>query len=381
MKPLLFLLAAPLCFGGQGIVLGSGQYVYNASIPALSPNTPYRVEESLQALSCGYHVFNPSIVAANIYPLCLTGTDQRLLICPGDNNGNCFQIETYGLLGGFITFRMQHFPSSLIDVCQAWDVNGNQIADLTLSYTKELAYSNGVAVGDGNGQGYVVNYARIYSSTVPVASRPPVTADTSADLIFEWKFDGDLSDSGPGKYTGILSSGAPAYATTLGQSLVVPSVTNTNVSPSWPASIPGYQPSMRAGYPASLSCADSYSQSDASPTVSCSWQVQLDPGQIAPSWSDPQSQTPALTGLVFGDYAIELTATDSAGNTATSVTHIGAVATDEDGVVVNANPAADAILGPMIAFGRNPWGLADYWHLAGSIQRQAQYIAAGLSPT
>jgi len=107
----------------------------------------------------------------------------------------------------------------------------------------------------------------------------------------------------------------------------------------------------------------------------------LDPGQIAPSWSDPQSQTPALTGLVFGDYAIELTATDSAGNTATSVTHIGAVATDEDGVVVNANPAADAILGPMIAFGRNPCGLADYWHVAGSIQRQAQYIAAGLSPT
>src|ERR1019366_4282133 len=68
-------------------------------------------------------------------------------------------------------------------------------------------------------------------------------------------------------------------------------------------------------------------------------------------------------------------------NTATSVTHIGAVATDDNGVVVNANPAADAILGPMIAFGQNPWGLADYWHLAGSIQREAQYVAAGVSPT
>ena len=53
------------------------------------------------------------------------------------------------------------------------------------------------------------------------------------------------------------------------------------------------------------------------------------------------------------------------------LTHIGAAATDSNGVVVNANPAADAILGPMIAFGQNPWGLADYWHLAGSIQRES----------
>jgi hypothetical protein len=137
---------------------------------------------------------------------------------------------------------------------------------------------------------------------------------------------------------------------------------------------------MRAGQPASLSCANSYSQSD-NPSVSCFWQVLLQPGQAPPFWNDQRSQTPTLTGLVFGDYAVELTVTDQAGNAATSVTHIGAVATDDNGVVVNANPAADAILGPMIAFGQNPWGIADYWHLAGSIEREAQYVSAGLSPT
>ncbi len=381
MRPLLLLFTVSLCFAGQGILLGPGQYVYNSSIPALSPGTPYRVEESLQNVSCGYHVFNPNIVSANIYLMCLSDTDQRLFVCPGDNNGNCFQIETYGLPGGFVTFRFQHFPSSLTDVCQAWDLNGNQIADGMLSYTKESVYANGASMGDaGGGGGYAINYARIYAATVSVNSRPPVTADTDLDLVFQWKFDGNLNDSCPGRYDGTLSSGTPSYVTTLGQSLVVPLVTNTTQSPSWPTSIPGYQPSWRAGQPGGLSCASSYSQSD-NPNVSCFWQVLLQPGQTAPFWSSQTSQTPTLTGLVFGDYAIQLTVKDQAGNTATDVTHIGAAATDSNGVVVNANPAADAILGPMIAFGQNPWGLADYWHLAGSIQREAQYVSSGLSPT
>ncbi len=380
MKLLLIILATSLGFAGQGIAFGPGQYVYNNSIPALSRGTPYRVEESLQNLSCGYHVFNPGIVTANIYVSCLNGTDQRLFVCPGDNNGNCFQIETYGLSGGFVTFRLQHFPSSLTDVCQAWDVNGNPIFNQTSPYTSEVAYTNGVQVGDSGGGGYVVNYARIYRATVGINSRPPVTADATEGLVFQWKFDGNLNDSGPNGYNGILTSGTASYVTTLGQSLVMPLVTNTNVSPSWPASMPGYQPSWRAGQPAGLSCASSYSQSD-NPSVSCFWQVLLQPGQAAPFWSSQTSQTPTLTGLVFGDYSIQLTVTDAAGNTATSVTHIGAVATDSNGVVVNANPAADAILGPMIAFGRNPWGLGDYWHLAGSIERRSQYISYGLSPT
>jgi hypothetical protein len=380
MKTLLLFSAASLCFGGQGIVIGSGQFVYNNSIPPLPPGAPYRIEESLQNLSCGYHTFNPGIVAANIYLQCTSASSQLLEVCPGDNNGNCLQIQTYGLPGGFVTFRVQHFPSSMTDVCQAWDINGNQIANQTVSYTKEIAYTNGVMVGDGNGAGYAINYARIYSATVGVNSRPPVTADTTADLVFEWRFDGNLSDSGPGGYTGILNSGAASYVSTLGQSLVVPLVTNTGVSPSWPGSIPGYQPSMRAGQPATLSCAASYSQSD-SASVSCFWQVLLEPGQSAPFWSDQNSQAPTLTGLVFGDYAIQLKVTDQSGNEATSITHIGAVATDEHGVVVNANSVADAILGPMIAFGQNPWGLQDYWHLAGSIQRLSQYVSYGLSPT
>ena len=385
MKPILLFLATALCYAGQGILLGPGEYVYNTAIPALPAGTPYRVEESLQGLQvvCGSaHTFGPGIVAANIYTECLSATDQRLFICPGSNNGggNCFQIELSGLSGGFVTFRFQHFPSSLTDVCQAWDVNGNEIANQTIPYTSEVAYSNGVQVGDtSGGGGYAINYARIYSATVSVTSRPPVTADTSTALVFEWKFDGNLNDSGPNRYNGTLDGGKASYVSTLGQSLVVPIATNTSVTPSWPASIPGFQPSWRAGQPAGLSCGSSYSQSD-NPEVSCFWQVLLQDGQSPPFWSSQTSQAPTLTGLVFGDYAIELTVTDASGNTSTTVTHIGAVATDSDGVVVNANPAADSIFGPMIAFGQNPWSEADYWHLTGSIKREAQYVSSGLSP-
>jgi len=40
MKPLLLLCAMSLCFAGQGVVLGPGQYIYNNAIKALSPGTP-----------------------------------------------------------------------------------------------------------------------------------------------------------------------------------------------------------------------------------------------------------------------------------------------------------------------------------------------------
>jgi hypothetical protein len=373
-----------LCFAGQGVVLGPGQYIYNNAIKALSPGTPYRIEESLQSTqtSCGgMHTFSPNVVGGGTYFVCNGATDRTFILCPGDNSGSCFQIGASGLPGGFLTFRLQHFPSSLTDLCQAWDMNGVEIYNQRLSYTTESGRANGVQVGDGGSGGYAINYARIYSATVGADSRPPVTADTTEALVFQWKFDGGLADSSGNGYTGILSAGSPQYTTTLGQSLVVSLATNADVSPSWPASIVGYQPSWRAGQPAGLSCATSYSQADGDASVSCIWQILLEPGQTAPFWSDQRSQTPTLTGLVFGDYAVQLTATDRDGNQGVSVTHIGAVATDSNGVVVNANPAADAILGPMIAFGQNPWGLEDYWHLAGSIEREAQYIAWGLSPT
>jgi hypothetical protein len=397
MKIPLLLFAASLCFGGQGFVVGGNEEAYNNNIPALAPGTPYRIEMSLQNVTCNWHAVNANIVGVGAFVNCPAGgSTMGVTIIPNAETGTAGPAciisapSLSGFVSGFVTFRFQHIPGAGgggTDTCQGWDINGTLLATSTSTYTGETRHSNGVSIGDEWGvAGNVVNFLRVYASTVGVGARPPITADsTDSSRVFEWKFDGDLNDSGPGRYTASLmtnwsAGGTVSYVATVGQSLVVPLVTNTSVSPSWPAPIPGYQPSWRAGQPAGLSCASSYTQSD-NPNISCLWQVLLQPNQAAPVWDSQTSETPTLTGLVFGDYAIQLTVTDQAGDTATSVTHIGAVATDANGVVVNANPAADAILGPMIAFGQNPWGLGDYWHLAGSIQREGQYVASGLSPT
>ncbi|MGB7759254.1 MAG: hypothetical protein WBL61_05465 [Bryobacteraceae bacterium] len=395
MKPLLLFLTASLCYAGQGFVVRANETLYNNSIPALPFGSPYRIEMSLQNLTCNWHALTANIASLGVFVSCPSGSGiVSLGIYPNADAGAPCGISapsSAGFVSGFVTFRFQHIPGTGgggTDTCQGWDVNGNQLASVTSPYTAETnTHTNGVTIGDQwNMDGNVVNYLRVYSSTVPSASRPPITADSvDSTRVFEWKFDGNLNDSGPGGYTVSLmtnwsAGGAKSFVSTLGQSLVVALAANTNTSPSWPAPIPGYQASWRAGQPGGLSCASSYSQSD-DPGISCFWQVLLQPGQVAPVWSSQTSQTPTLMGLVFGDYAIQLTVTDQIGNSATSVTHIGAVATDSNGVVVNANPAADAILGPMIAFGQNPWGIGDYWHLAGSIERESEYISAGLSPT
>jgi len=382
MRAALLLALSSLCFASEGISLSPGQSL-GGNPAGLPTSTPFRVEESLQNVSptcqTGFRFFSGAGV--NDYTICAGSPAVSYLnLC---NPTNCFDVPVTNLPSGFVTFRQQHDPVAKADYVQAWDINGNLIFSQELSYSSQNGgtYGNGLEIVQGS-QTYpiVVNFARVYTAVVPTNQRPPLATDTTDNLYFEFKFDGNLNDSGPNRFTLSLSTGSATYVPTLGQNVVVPLISYTDVNPSWPAPISGFLPSMRAGEPAHLSCANSYSQSD-DPNVTCLWQVLPQPGQLPPIWDDQTSQTPTLAGLVFGDYTIQLTATDASGDTATTAIHVGAVATDDNGVVVNANPAADAILGPMIAFGRNPWGMADYWHLAGSLERYSQYISEGLSPT
>ncbi|HWF08287.1 MAG TPA: hypothetical protein VG297_07475, partial [Bryobacteraceae bacterium] len=84
-----------------------------------------------------------------------------------------------------------------------------------------------------------------------------------------------------------------------------------------------------------------------------------------------------LSGLTFGDYKFQLTAIAANGSTATATTDVGAVAMDNKGVVVNADPNVDALFGNMIAYGRNPWGFADYWSQHAMTLRAADYLSSG----
>ena len=131
------------------------------------------------------------------------------------------------------------------------------------------------------------------------------------------------------------------------------------------------------GFRQQLDGSRSFSLADGSAQVTYQW-AQLS-GPTTVRWSDTTSATPTIQGLIFGTYTFQLTVKDVAGNTASTTLQIGAVATDANGVVVQADPNADKLFGPMIAFGQNPWGYADERALRATTLRSAAYDAQGLT--
>src|SRR5262249_15327745 len=115
--------------------------------------------------------------------------------------------------------------------------------------------------------------------------------------------------------------------------------------------------SLRAGFPAQLDGSASFSMADASSAVSYFWQEISGPTVVR--WSSRTVATPTITGLIFGTYTFSLRVTDAAGTSATAQLAVGAVSYDDNGVVIQADPKVTEIFGPMIAFGKNPWGWMD----------------------
>ena len=135
--------------------------------------------------------------------------------------------------------------------------------------------------------------------------------------------------------------------------------------------------SLRAGFPAQLDGSRSFSLADGSSQVSLSMVAvkRADHGSLVRHDLGHAHHQ----GLIFGTYTFQLTVKDDAGNTASTTLQVGAVATDANGVVVQADPNADKLFGPMIAFGQNPWGYADERALRATTLRSAAYDAQGLT--
>ena len=117
-----------------------------------------------------------------------------------------------------------------------------------------------------------------------------------------------------------------------------------------------------------------------STTVTHFWQQLSGPTQVV--WSSHTAAQPTFCGQIFGQYAFQDTVTDIYGNSASASITVGVVATDVNGVVVNANPAADNIFGPMIAFGsaNSGWGYMDQQALYATTARLAAYTSQGINP-
>lgn len=275
--------------------------------------------------------------------------------------------STLGLTHPAFYLRTQHIPASLVDRIEAFDENNSSFYSVELPYTSE-SNTGGTDCWLGNGGTTTAwfGWARSHSTVLPIGSKPPVTVDNTA-RVWELKLDGNLNDAS-GNGHGFTASGTASYESTPYRHTTA--IITTSDAPFWTNVI-----SQRAGYPATLSCANSVTQNDASPNVSCFWQRLSGPSQVF--INDRNSQLPTLSGLIFGDYNIQLTATDAGGLSSTVTEHIGVVSTDNNYVVVNADPNVDNLFGHMIAWGHNPWGFADKFHKHASDLRKAVYDSTG----
>jgi hypothetical protein len=378
-------LAAQSAFAGQSIAFGPT--VVNYSVPAVPASTPWFVEFYIHDWSNlntqTTYLFNTSVLgnavglAGGLYASGGAGGQSLMLFSQTETQGPNPCAAQVGASANLpaqgIYVRYQHVPATSTDECEVWDVNGNRIGVTEATYTAPTANGNGMALGGSTG--FSMAFFRICTGVaIGLGAKMPTTAGgcPSGTELLEWKFDGNLNDSSGNGYTASTTSGNAEYVPTPNQNIVA--VVKTMGAPFWSNWV-----SLRAGFPAQLDGTASLSQADASNAVSCFWQILTSPTPV--TWNSHTSCTPTLTGLVFGDYGTQLTVTDSAGNQATATQDIGSVATDSNGVVVQANSAADAIFGPMMAFGRNPWGLADYWALRATTLRFQDYQSYGLSPT
>ena len=363
LRQILFLLPV-LAFAGESLVLTPGVTV-DVVDPSLAPNQSWRVEFQIHDWKVAppdvynAYVFNlqGSAAAAAILP------DGRLALIDWHDSGSPAQPCFVTLTGRQnVLVRMQRDLTNMRFVCEIWNADGTgyQQDSVSLIGINSWTWSGGT-LGSASTDTSLA-FLRNFSTIVPDGSRPPVTADTGDLLNLTY---GSVESSGSPH-----SAGGNAYTSTPGQNPVA--YAKTAGAPAWSNWV-----SLRAGFPAQLDGSRSYSLADGSSQVTYQWSQLSGPTTV--QWSDTTAAMPTIQGLIFGTYTFQLTVKDTTGNTASTTLQVGAVATDANGVVVQADPNADKIFGPMIAFGQNPWGYADERALKATTLRSVAYDAQGLT--
>ncbi len=360
VRALLLLLFIPLSlFAGQSLVLTPG-VTQSFADANLAQGQSWRVEFQMH----DWTLPAPGIYSAYVFYLGGTGLtaiiypDGRLALTDVRDSLTRAQPCFLSLNGRQnVLVRFQRDAVNLSTVCEIWNADGTGYQQDLDSMTIQGWTLSGGTLGSASTSA-ALGFLRVSSTLVGYGSRPPVTADTG-DLV-NLTFDS-------GSTIGIASG---SYETTPGQNPVA--LAKTYGAPTWSNWV-----SLRAGYPAQLDGSQSYSLADGSAAVSYQWTQTGGPTTV--SWSDATAGTPTIQGLIFGTYTFQLTVKDVAGNTASTSLQVGAVATDDNGVVVQANPNADKLFGPMIAFGKNPWGYADERAMRATVLRSAAYDAQGLT--
>lgn len=350
MRVCIRLAAAVLpvaVWAGQSLVLSPGVST-NGSVrdPFIGQTQSWRLEFQIhnwQLPSTDTHsayIFNlyGVGVAAAIWPdgrLALTLWQNPVLkaqpcFLPLDNRSN-------------VLVRLQRNITDHTVTCEMWNADGT-------GYQKDSDKLAGDRSGPTSGGDFGAAYTdtrlaffRISRTLMPVgSSRPPITAET-ADWT-ELRFDGDLTDLSGNRHD--ISIVNPRFEPTPDQKPAAQ--IRTASAPGWTDWV-----SMRAGYPFQLDGGNSVSLNDLSASVTYQWSQVSGPSRVM--WSDPSAASPTISGLIFGNYRFRLEVTDALGQKSAAEKDIGAVATDDNGVVVYPDPRLYTLLGPATIFGSNPW--------------------------
>jgi hypothetical protein len=286
-------------------------------------------------------------------------------------SGSSCQISLPELDYQQLIVRFQRDAVNKTGTCEVWGPVGGK----WISIYSQIYSFTGASAGSGN---FLIDgpldvaFFRVQSTILPLNSIIPLIADNT-NTILNFKFDGNLTDSSPnGGFCTV--TGGSSFVTTP----ALPTVARIKAG----ATLWSDTTTIRAGYPAILDGTASYSQADTSSMVTYLWSQAPSGGPTPLQWDNPTLAQPTITGTVFGDYTIDLVVTDVNGNQGETTVDVGAVATDNNGVVINANSAVDQIFGPMIAYGKNPWGFEDNLAMQATSARFNDYQALyGLSAT
>lgn len=361
VKTAVFCLLGGLpLFGGQSLVLSPTVPSIALVDPIRAADQSYRIEFQLNRWTLPSNGGQPVIFA--LYGLGASAwlyADGRIALASLADaiveRQPCF-VSTQGVTNALV--RFQKDAAGMRYTCEIWNYDGSgyNSGTSTIGTLGKLTYGGGLIGSSVTGS---LGFLRVFTTLVPLGSRPPATADRGdyTDL----RFDGDLKDSSGNGHEGTISTAGGSttdpsrfIATTEQVAVALP---KTFGAPFWTNAA-----SLRAGFPAKLDGTASYTLTDGDSSVAYAWKQLSGPSDVI--WQGQNTATPTITGLVFGPYQFELQVMDGSGGIASAILDAGAVATDKNGVVINANPAADAIFGPMIAFGKNPWGWADERNLA-----------------
>lgn len=375
----LLLGSLGVVFGAQSVRVTNSGMSWSPSV-TLPDSTPWnRIGASAQAMRWELRIHDfgsdwpPSGI--DLGPLFLEKWDQGPIVWAetrynadsiydnGPNIPNCCAGRTDVLV------RVQRDVANnqyTFEVCDT--IGGNCQSDIRPITAYGPASWAGMAIGL-NAEGYSTAFLRWFSSAVPVGTPIPI-AGVTGDLA-DWEFEGNLADSSGHGLT--MTGGTYTYVPT----------------PSYPPVCnAGSQQSFRAGYGGHLDGSGS-TPLDGGTTLSYVWQQVSGPSKVkwssqsrSPVGSAPMAHTlaqPEITGLIAGSYTFQLTVTDGSGQSSQCTLDDGAVATDNNDVVITNNPAVDTLLGPMIRFGANPWPWFDNRHKAEAdmqISTMDQYYGA-----